>query len=129
MSYLNGIAHINITVDDKEGAIEEARHFYVEVLGLHRLPRPEQTDSGRPGLWLAIGNQEIHISMDKSATEHNRASRRHAAFIVNDLEALHQRLAAEGLELDDKALQYEGQRRFFCRDKWGNRLEFVELQS
>jgi catechol 2,3-dioxygenase-like lactoylglutathione lyase family enzyme len=129
MSYLNGIAHINLTVDDKEEAIEEARRFYVEILGLKLLPRPEQTDSGRPGLWLGIGNQEIHISMEKQATEHNRASRRHAAFMVKDLKALHRCLSKEGLEIDDKALQYEGQRRFFCRDQWGNRLEFVELQS
>lgn len=123
---LRGVTHVNLTIEDKPEALEEARHFYVEVLGLETVHRPENTDSGRPGLWLQCGPQQVHISPETDATHLNGSSRRHAAFEVSDLEALHQKLEQAGASLQT-AEKFEGQKRLFCRDKWGNRLEFVEF--
>lgn len=126
-SYLQGVAHVNLTIEEGPEALEAARHFYVDVLGLELLPRPEETDNGRPGLWLKLGSQQqVHISAEPNATQLNGNSGRHAAFIVSDLAALHARLEQEGTELLT-ANQFEGQKRFFCRDTWGNRIEFVQF--
>lgn len=125
-SLIEGIAHVNFTIEDSPEAIETARAFYGEILGLELGDRPAETDSGRPGFWFLCGNQQIHISMEKNATEFNTSSRRHAAFIVNDLNRLRERLEAANVAIEG-ALQFEGQRRFFCRDAWGNRLEFVQF--
>jgi catechol 2,3-dioxygenase-like lactoylglutathione lyase family enzyme len=128
MGQFLSVQHVNFTIDDAPGALDTARKFYVEVLGLEQLPRPENTDSGRPGLWLGIGQsgQQIHISLDPDATNHNEASRRHAAFLVNDLDAVHEKLVKAGARVDS-ANQFPGQRRFFCRDPFGNRIELVQL--
>lgn len=128
-AFLQGVAHVNLTIEEGAASLEAARHFYVEVLGLELLPRPENTDNGRPGLWLKCGpHQQVHISAEPNATALNGNSARHAAFVVNDLEALHARLEQENASLQT-ANQFEGQTRFFCRDQWGNRLEFVQFHS
>jgi catechol 2,3-dioxygenase-like lactoylglutathione lyase family enzyme len=38
---------------------ERSRAFYVGVLGLTEVPRPETFDF--PGLWLQIGEQQLHL--------------------------------------------------------------------
>ena len=125
-SYLQGITHVNLTIELGPEAFEAARHFYVDVLGLERLPRPESLDKAGPGLWLQFGSQQIHINAEPNATQLNSNSGRHAAFEVTDLAALHARLEQEGNSFEE-ADQFEGQRRFFWRDQWGNLLEFVQF--
>ncbi len=125
-SYLQGVAHVNLTIEEGPEAFEAARRFYVDILGLELLPRPAITDNGRPGLWLQCGPQQIHISAEPNATRLNGQSARHAAFVVSNLAALHNRLQENGTSLQ-VANQFEGQKRFFCRDEWGNRIEFVQF--
>lgn len=125
---LKGILHVNLTIDPGPEALAEAHRFYVDLLGLEELYRPAQTDSGRPGYWLGFENgQQIHISAEPDSESYNGPSRRHAAFQVADLKGLRQRLADAGEHVED-ADQFPGQSRFFARDPWGNRLEFVELE-
>ncbi len=123
---LKGITHVNLTIAQGEEALENARHFYVDLLGLTRLPRPNDIDGGRPGLWLGFSNgQQIHISAEPQANSYNTPSRRHSAFEVEDLAALRQVLTEAGASLG--ADEIPGQSRFFARDPWGNLLEFVQL--
>jgi len=130
MSFLLGVQHVNLTIDEGLEALEIARHFYCDVLGLERLPRPATTDSGRPGLWLALGQsgQQIHIGAEAKAESFNGPSRRHSAFLVQDLEGLQAHLLAAGAEVAETD-QFPGQRRLFCRDPFGNLLELVELNK
>lgn len=51
---ITGFAHVAIVVDD----LDAARRFYVEVLGLPELRRP---DFGVPGLWLRSGALQLHL--------------------------------------------------------------------
>lgn len=51
---IGGFAHVAIVVDD----LEAARGFWVDVLGLVELPRP---DFGVPGMWLRLGPQQLHF--------------------------------------------------------------------
>lgn len=128
MAKLQGIMHINLTIAPGEEAFAEARRFYIDLLGLQELPRPAVTDSGTPGYWLACGNgQEIHISAENEAEKLNSASRRHPAFQVSDLEALRQELEAAAVPLQYPKHTPDGVKRFFARDPWGNRIEFVQV--
>jgi catechol 2,3-dioxygenase-like lactoylglutathione lyase family enzyme len=130
MAILQGILHVNLTIAPGEEALNEARRFYVGLLEMEDAGRPEETDSGTPGLWLWCGGgQQVHISAEADATKLNEASRRHPAFRVADLTVLHERLKAADVPLQYPKFTPAGIRRFFARDLWGNRLEFVEIDE
>lgn len=128
MSYFLGVQHVNLTIEEGPEALELARKFYVDVLGLEQLPRPENTDNGRPGYWLGLGQsgQQIHISAEPKAEGFNGPSRRHSAFLVSNLNAVVKSVQEAGYKIE-AANQFPGQNRSFCRDPFGNRLELVEL--
>jgi catechol 2,3-dioxygenase-like lactoylglutathione lyase family enzyme len=50
-----GYSHVAIDVDD----LDAARDFYCGVLGFEELPRP---DLGIPGLWLRVGDLQLHLA-------------------------------------------------------------------
>ena len=129
MSFIVGLDHVTIQIDEGGEALGNALHFYVDLLGLTPLDRPANTDNGRPGAWLQCGPaQQLHIITGAGATAENRASRRHPAFRVADLEALRRRLVAAGVEIL-AGNRFPGQERFFVRDPFGNRLEFVTRRT
>jgi len=126
MNFIVGLDHVTIQIDDGEDALRDALHFYVDILGLEPLDRPANTDNGRPGAWLRCGpHQQLHIITGAGATAENRVSRRHPAFRVANLERLRERLVAAGAEIIAGS-RFPDQERFFVRDCFGNRLEFVE---
>jgi catechol 2,3-dioxygenase-like lactoylglutathione lyase family enzyme len=109
------VAHVNLSVH----ALEPARAFYGQVLGLEAAPRP--ADAGvRPGCWFRVGDVEVHISEEPGAE--NATSRRHVAFEVDDLAEARQRLLAAGCTLEEGRV-LPGVERFFVRDPSGNRIE------
>ena len=81
---LKGIHHVSLNVKD----VEAANHFYVDVLGLEVLDRP---DLGFPGTWLTTGLQEIHLLGIESGEP---VKQQHFAFLVDDLEAIRAELDA-----------------------------------
>jgi catechol 2,3-dioxygenase-like lactoylglutathione lyase family enzyme len=125
MSLIVGLDHVNLLIDAGDDVLSKARGFYEGLLGLVPLERPANTDSGRPGAWYQCGPQQLHLTTEKDASAVNEASRRHPAFRVASLEAMRQRLETAGVEII-AANRFPGQERFFVRDPWGNRLEFVE---
>ncbi len=96
MALIIGLDHVNLLIDDNDDALESARAFYQELLGLVPLERPPNTDSGRAGAWYQCGVQQLHLTTEKDASVVNKASRRHPAFRVADLEALRRRLTIAG---------------------------------
>ena len=129
MSYIVGLDHVTIQIDEGGDALSKALTFYIDLLGLAALERPPNTDNGRPGAWLRCGpGQQLHIITGAGATAENRISRRHPAFRVQDLKGLRQRLEAAGVEIIAGS-RFPGQDRFFVSDPWGNRLEFVERET
>jgi catechol 2,3-dioxygenase-like lactoylglutathione lyase family enzyme len=59
---------------------QQAREFYVDALGLTEVPRPPNFDF--PGLWVAIGDQQIHIIGEAEA---GRARVLHPGFSGDEL--------------------------------------------
>jgi catechol 2,3-dioxygenase-like lactoylglutathione lyase family enzyme len=125
MSLITGLDHVNLLIDAGDDTLARARKFYEDLLGLTPLERPANTDSGQPGAWYQCGVQQLHLTTEKDASAVNKKSRRHPAFRVADLEALRARLQQAGVEII-AGNRFPGQERFFVRDPWGNRLEFVE---
>ncbi|HTZ10347.1 MAG TPA: VOC family protein [Acidimicrobiales bacterium] len=51
---VRGFSHVAIAVDD----LEAARDFYCGVFGFEEVARP---DFGIPGMWLAVGDLQLHF--------------------------------------------------------------------
>ncbi len=54
---VKGIDHVTLVVAD----LERSREFYVGLLGMAEVPRP---DFGFPGLWFQAGNTLIHLNVE-----------------------------------------------------------------
>ncbi|WP_457674783.1 VOC family protein [Thiolapillus sp.] len=115
------IHHASMIVADTA----RARAFYEGILGLEVVERP---DLGFPGLWLAIGGQQIHLlelpnpDPVDGRPEHGGRDR-HLAMTIDDLDALAARLDARGIPFTRSR---SSRKALFCRDPDGNGLEFIE---
>lgn len=116
---IRGLHHVQIAAPP--GREAEVRRFYAEGIGLEEIPKPPHL-AVRGGLWFRCGSQELHVGVDP---EFRAGWKTHPAFEVEQLEALRARLIAHGAEVFDD-LPLPRYRRFYARDPFGNRLEFVE---
>jgi catechol 2,3-dioxygenase-like lactoylglutathione lyase family enzyme len=110
--------HVQLAI--AAGSEPDCRAFYVELLGMIELTKPEVL-AARGGLWLRSGTVEIHLGVEQ---DFRAARKAHPAFRVADLDNLAARLTTAGFTLawDDVIA---GTRRFFTHDPLGNRLEFI----
>jgi catechol 2,3-dioxygenase-like lactoylglutathione lyase family enzyme len=117
-----GLHHVQIGIPAEGEAA--ARAFYGAALGLEEIPKPAHL-AVRGGLWFRAGAQEIHLGIEP---EHRALLRAHPAFHVEDIEALRARLRELGFDAYDD-LPLPGHRRFYVKDPFGNRLEFLEPEG
>ncbi len=118
-----GIRLDHVQIAAPPGCEADARRFFGDLIGLPELEKPEPL-RGRGGAWFAVGDRQLHIGVE---TDFTPARKAHPAFELPaaDLDLLADRLADTGIRIDwDPSLP--GQRRFYCQDPWGNRLEFLE---
>ena len=104
-------------------AADAARKFFGKVLGMPEIPVPEALRD-RVHCWFRCGDAEIHVA---SIPGYRPPDRPHAAFRVSSPEALEKiksALLAAGHPVIDNTERPEAVR-FFTRDPWGNRLEFL----
>ena len=114
---VTGIDHVQVAAP--AGCEPEARAFYGRLLGLEELPKPEPL-AARGGCWFRAGAQELHVGVEDPFAPARKA---HPGLVVDDLDAVAERLGAEGIEVRwDDAIP--GSRRFHAADPFGNRLEF-----
>ena len=109
-----GIHHVSINVKD----VDTALTFYIELLNLELLERP---DLGFPGAWIRAGEQEIHLLGIDSGEP---VKEQHFAFAVNDAQAIHAALQANGYSPTDIRDIPNVCRQFFAHDPSGNMVEF-----
>ena len=113
---VTGIGHVQVAAP--AGCEAEARAFYGELLGLAELPKPEAL-AARGGCWFRAGAQELHVGVEEPFEPARKA---HPGLVVDDLDGLARRLAAEGIAVAwDEAIP--GTKRFHTADPFGNRLE------
>jgi glyoxylase I family protein len=116
---LQGVHHVSLNVRD----VEEARRFYVEVLGLEEIPRPA---FAFPGAWLRSGGQEIHLIRQEN---HQAPEGQHFAFRVDDVDAATAALIAQGVKVGGPMDVPGAGRQAFLRDPSGNLIELNQPKA
>ncbi len=109
-----GIHHVSLNVDD----IDQAQAFYVDVLGMQLLDRP---DLGFPGLWLGAGSQEVHLLGIKAG---ERIKEQHFAFLVEDVDEVIAHLSASDVACSKPSTIPGVCVQAFAHDPSGNMIEF-----
>jgi catechol 2,3-dioxygenase-like lactoylglutathione lyase family enzyme len=121
------LQHVSLPIPASPEALELARHFYSEILGLAERSRPAVFPGA--GIWYAVGDQELHLFSEPSGVAANPESRRHPCFEVDDVERLRAHLDAAGVTTRDHDGEIPGRPRFFAVDPFGNTLEFVHFEA
>lgn len=116
--HILGLDHAQLAAP--AGCEAEAREFFIDILGMVELEKPEKLKS-RGGVWFLCGNQQLHIGVEN---EFSPAKKAHPAFLVEGISDLRATLEAHGYATTEDPLP--GVRRFHVFDPFGNRLEFVE---
>jgi catechol 2,3-dioxygenase-like lactoylglutathione lyase family enzyme len=120
---IRGIDHVQVLAPT--GSEDEARSFFGGLLGLAEVAKPEAL-AARGGVWFAVGAaQQLHVSVDEGFAP---ATRAHPAFVVDNLDALRDRLERASVPVRDD-VPWEGVRRFHASDPFGNRIEFLEAAA
>lgn len=103
------------------GGEDECRRFWVGVLGMTELEKPEAL-AARGGCWFRGGGVEVHLGVER---EFVPAGKAHPGIVVTELRALADRLVGGGTPVtwDDN---FPGFDRFHASDPFGNRLEFLQ---
>jgi catechol 2,3-dioxygenase-like lactoylglutathione lyase family enzyme len=115
----SGVHHVSLNVDD----VAACMHFYVDVLGLEVLPRP---DFGFPGAWLSAGPQQIHLIQ---TDDHQPPKGQHFAFLVADLDAVSSELRAAGVDVSPPIELPDVGRQAFLHDPAGNMIELNQPRA
>jgi len=113
----NKLHHVNVNVPP--GRSDAVATIYCEVFGFERIARP---DNGREGVWLEVGDgTQLHLS-ERDQPGHPQ---QHFALMVDDLEAVTERLDAAGAAFERAEDVFDTGGRGFTRDPAGNRIEVV----
>ena len=107
------VHHVSLNVGD----VGEAGRFYLEVLGLEQIERP---DFGFPGMWLQTGDTQIHLIEEQG---HQAPEGQHFAFQVADIESTIADLRDQGIEVTDPIDIPGAGTQAFLKDPSGNLIE------
>lgn len=119
---LRRLDHVQLAMPP--GAEATAESFYAGVLGLTRVEKPAAL-AKRGGCWFRGAEVELHLGVE---ADFRPARKAHPALRVEGLDALAAALDAAGQEVRWSD-EVPGTRRFHTDDPFGNRLEFVAIES
>lgn len=103
------------------GEEQRARAFYVGLLGLSEVPKPENL-ARRGGVWFEAGALKLHLGVE---ADFRPAKKAHPALLVRNLPALLTAAEAAGFPpITDEPLP--GYNRAYLSDPFGNRIEVLE---
>jgi catechol 2,3-dioxygenase-like lactoylglutathione lyase family enzyme len=111
--------HIHICVPVER--LEEARQFYMTVIGLQQIERPNHLFSS-VGYWFNIGDIQLHVGVEPALA----SSIRHTAFEVANIEAARACLVKNNIEIVEEPV-LPGRTRFAFIDPFGNRMELLQM--
>jgi len=128
------IDHAALLVSD----VEEARAFYLGVLGLQEVSRPPTFTF--PGAWLQIGDQQLHLvgEAEPGRTRETHPGYRanelatgytsHFGIEIDDLESMLEVLRGRGTEIvGGPRLRGDGLLQAYVADPDGNVIEFLQI--
>ena len=119
-------SHVNICVTD----VEAADAFYIEKLGLEKLPRPDF--GGFQGSWLRMGPSQLHLSKVDEMPDTAGSMSHFALYIpAEEFDSTMAELAERGVEFANEPSNREDfgvpVRSAFARDPDGNLIEFTDV--
>jgi catechol 2,3-dioxygenase-like lactoylglutathione lyase family enzyme len=103
------------------GREDDARAFYVDVLGLTEVPKPPLL-AVRGGAWFESGAVAIHVGAD---ADFRPARKAHPALLIDGLREF---VTANGLDVRWSD-EIPGTVRCHLDDPFGNRIELIEAGS
>lgn len=113
--------HVQITVPSDR--VKDAREFYLDVLGLSEMSKPESLQT-RGGYWMVLGNIQIHVGVEEGVDR--TATKGHIAYQVDDLVFWREKLTQHNIIILD-SIPIPGYDRFEFRDPFGNRVEMIQV--
>jgi catechol 2,3-dioxygenase-like lactoylglutathione lyase family enzyme len=117
---VTALHHVQLAMP--RGREDEARSFYVTVLGFAEMPKPENL-AKRGGAWFRSGSAEVHLGVED---DFRPARKAHPAFVVDDLASILERCAGAGYPVSrDEPLP--GYNRVYIADPFGNRIELLQV--
>lgn len=120
MSSVPFLAIDHVQLAAPSGGEEDARRFFVGVLGMQEIAKPPLLTS-RGGVWFASGAVQIHIGIEQDFYPARKA---HPALRCHDYDGLLRKLRVAGVEVKE-ADDIPGIRRAHIHDPFGNRIELV----
>lgn len=116
---ITALHHVQLAMP--RGSEDEARAFYVDVLGFTEIPKPPNL-AKRGGLWLNSGAADVHLGVED---DFRPAKKAHPALLVDNLDEIRRVCEAAGAMLTiDEPL--EGYDRAYVADPFGNRIELLQ---
>jgi catechol 2,3-dioxygenase-like lactoylglutathione lyase family enzyme len=111
-----GIDHVQLAIP--VGGEDEARAFYVGVLGLIEQPKPPDM-AARGGAWFAGGDVRVHVGAEADFVPARKA---HPALVIRGLRAF-----VDGSKLDARwNTELDGVVGCHVDDPFGNRIELID---
>ncbi len=114
-----GIDHVQLAIP--AGGEDDARSFFVGLLGFHEVPKPPLL-AARGGCWFRAGATEVHCGVEEPFQAARKA---HPALRVEGYVALCRRLEAAGLPVTPND-EIPGVARCHTADPFGNRIELID---
>jgi glyoxylase I family protein len=109
------VHHVSVCVEN----VEDARRFYVDVLGFSE--RSDRPDFGFPGAWFDVAGQQVHLI--EVAEMPPGAASQHFALKVADLDAAVAAVEAHGVKVHRAGYTPNAGRQAFLTDPSGNGIE------
>ncbi len=103
------------------GREDDARAFYVGVLGFEEVPKPSEL-AARGGAWFRSGSVTFHVGVE---ADFRAARKAHPALCCANYTALCERLRECGIAVADDPLPFEGKPHAYVADPFGNRIELI----
>ncbi|WP_080874003.1 VOC family protein [Oceanobacillus timonensis] len=119
---LEKLDHIQLSAP--KGSEEIAKKFYRDILGFAEEEKPESLKPNG-GVWFSKGDIALHIGIEEPFSPMKKA---HPAFEVSEINALQTYLENAGISTKWDSKLSNAQR-FYVKDPFGNRLEFLEWKD
>lgn len=125
MAIARRIQHTSLAVPPAPDSLERALAFYRDALGLTPVPVPDALSDRNVLAWFKVGDDELHLFIHDNPR--NAEMRHHPCLEVDDLRGVWSALERAGYR-PEEATPIPGRPRFFCRDPFGNLLEFTVIE-
>ena len=113
----------HVSIPRPPGSESLTRAFYGDLLGLPEIPAPNSIQAAEV-IWFKLGEEaELHCFREAPL---NDPSIRHFCLVVDDLQSMRRKLSDAGYAPYDVE-PIPGRPRFFCRDPFGNIIEFTTI--